>query len=439
MELGLFQKQTTNLVMTTELKQAIALLQYSTMELAQFIQEQALENPLIELEEKKQQSQVEETYDFSRRNSTRNNEPLSPLDFVAEEKGGLSESLLEQLQWLDISAKDRSILKFLIHSLDDNGYLTISSREAAQHLSIAEPIVERNIKKLQALEPIGVGSRDLKECLLLQLKAYYPEKELAAKVISDHLEMFAHKKWPELAQKLRVSLNDIKDVANCIQTLQPKPCIGIEYGPTRYMVPDITIVKENDEYIVSLNDHFLPGIRLNTTYKDMLSQSNETAHYFHEKYNHYKWLTRSIEQRRNTLLKIVDVLVNKQREFLDHGFYMLQPLTLKEIAYEIDMHESSVSRAVKNKVIQTPKGTFEMQRLFTSKLKKEDGGHTSSTKVKILIQTIIEQEDKQKPLSDQKIAEHLYNHNKIAISRRTVAKYREELNLLSSSKRKEFF
>lgn len=439
MELGLFQKQTTNLVMTTELRQAIALLQYSTMELAQFIQEQALENPLIELEEKKQKLQIEETYEVQRKKSTRNNESLSALDFVAEEKAGVAESLLEQVQWLNISVKDRAILKFLIFSLDTNGYLTISRRDVATHLSIAEATVERNIKRLQALEPIGVGSRNLKEYLLLQLKAYYPEKELAAKIISDHLEIFAHKKWLELAQKLRVSLNDIKDVANCIQTLQPKPCIGIEYGPTRYMVPDITIVKENDEYIVSLNDNFLPGIRLNTTYKDMLSRSNETAHYFHEKYNHYKWLIRSIEQRRNTLLKIAAVLVDKQRDFLDHGFCMLQPLTLKDIAYAIDMHESSVSRAVKNKVIQTPRGTFEMQRLFTSKLKVQDGGHTSSTKVKILIKTIIEKENKQKPLSDQKIAEHLYNHDKITISRRTVAKYREELNLPSSSKRKKFF
>ncbi|GIN71481.1 RNA polymerase sigma-54 factor [Bacillus sp. J14TS2] len=439
MELGLFQKQTTNLVMTTELRQAIALLQYSTMELAQFIQEQALENPLIELEEKKQKIQIGETYEVPRRNYTKNNESLGPLDLIAEEKGRLSESLLEQVQWLDISARDRTILKFLIHSLDENGYLTISSIEAATHLSIGNHIVERNIKRLQALEPIGVGSRSLKECLLLQLQAYYPEKELAAKIISDHLEIFAHKKWQELAQKLRVTLNDIKDVANCIRTLHPKPCNGIEYDSTKYLVPDITIAKEHDEYIVSLNDNFLPGIRLNKTYKEMLSQNNETANYSHEKYNHYKWLTRSIEQRRNTLLKITTVLIDKQREFLEHGFYMLQPLTLKEIAHTIDMHESSVSRAVKNKVIQTPKGTFEMQQLFTSKLKIDDGGHTSSARVKILIKTVIEKENKSKPLSDQKIAEYLYEHNKISISRRTVAKYREELTLPSSSKRKEFF
>ncbi|MBW8351688.1 RNA polymerase factor sigma-54 [Bacillus sp. IITD106] len=438
MELGLFQKQTTNLVMTAELRQAISLLQYSTIELAQFIQEQALENPLIELEERKEEFNIKEKYENVRKKSTNTNESKDPLEFVIPEKQSLQDYLIEQIRWLNLSDCERKVLEFLVLNVDDNGYLTIDSEEAANYLVVEKKLVESNIERLQSLEPVGVGARDLKECLLLQLKAFYPENALAAKVIQHYMDLFANKKWQELARQLNISLHDISEIANCIQTLQPKPCINIDANPTIYRIPDLIIDKQNDDYIISFNDQFLPVIHINDQYKEMLHKKNECSVYLHEKYIQYKWLVKSIEQRRNTMLKIATVLVEKQRDFFENGLSKLIPLTLKEIAAEIDMHESTVSRAIKNKIIQTHKGIFEMKQLFTSKIKKSDGDHASSSKIKVLIKKVIDEEEKQNPLSDQKIVDYLQVHFNILISRRTVTKYREGLGILSSSKRKQF-
>ncbi|MCJ7843342.1 RNA polymerase factor sigma-54 [Lederbergia sp. NSJ-179] len=438
MELGLVQKQTTNLVMTAELRQAISLLQYSTMELAQFIQEQALENPLIELEERIEEFYMNEKYENPRKKSTNTNESKHPLEFVLSERQSLQDYLLEQIRWIDISDREQEILEFLVLNVDDNGYLTIESEEAANDLAVEKKIVEKNIERLQSLEPVGVGARDFKECLLLQLKAFYPENELAAKVIENYIDLFANKKWQELAQQLNVSLHEINEIAQCIQTLQPKPCINIDANPTIYWIPDIIIDKQNDHYTIAFNDQFLPVIHINDQYKEMLNKKNECSVYLHEKYNQYKWLVKSIEQRRNTMLKIATVLVEKQRDFFENGLSKLHPLTLKEIAREIDMHESSVSRTIKNKVIQTPQGIFEMKQLFTSKIQQSDGTHTSSSKIKGLIKKVIDEEEKQNPLSDQKIVDYLHDQFNILISRRTVTKYRKELGILSSSRRKHF-
>lgn len=439
MELGLYQKQTMNLVMTTELRQAIALLQYSTIELSKFIQEQATENPLIELEEKSLTIRFEDKYEPAYRKSYRNNdneESVSPLDFIASNDRGMCEDLLEQAGWLEISDQERKILQYLILNLDDNGYLTLPISEAAEQLSIAESEIENGIGFLQQLEPVGVGARNLKECLLLQAKEYYPDDKLLTIIINDYLDMLANKKWQEISRRLHISLEEIKQVYDCIQTLDPKPCSNFSNASTRYLYPDITIEKINGVYTISMNDNYLPNIHVNQQYMNLLNKENDASKYIKDNYQKYIWLTKSIEQRRSTILKITEVIVDKQREFLENGFAALQPMTLKDVADEIGMHESTVSRATNNKVIRTPNGSYEMRRLFTSKLGKNDGSNASSAKVKLLLKEYIESEDKRKPHSDQKIAEYFKKQNGITISRRTVAKYREELHILSSSKRK---
>src|SRR5690625_2687230 len=241
MQLGLFQKQTMNLVMTTELRQAIALLQYSSMELSEFIQEEAMENPLIELEEKSPEIRVEEKYEpsFSRSVRSNHDEDVSPLDFIPNEDKGLWEDLLEQVQFLPIKEQDRMILNYLVLNLDDNGYLTITNEEVATMLSTNEETVEHCVEILQDLEPIGIGARDLTECLLLQAQAHYPGDTNIELVIRDHLDLLANKKWQDIAHTLNITLKDVKKVAEQIQTLTPKPCARMNNATVSYLYPDI--------------------------------------------------------------------------------------------------------------------------------------------------------------------------------------------------------
>ncbi|GGB53483.1 RNA polymerase factor sigma-54 [Virgibacillus dakarensis] len=429
MELVLQQKQTLNLVMTTELRQAIQLLQYSTYELYQFLQDQQLENPLIELEEK--------VPDVPYHKPNRNNKTADTFDYIANQEKGMRENLIEQMQWLDITEDERRVVHYLILNLDENGYLPLNTEEIAENSSIDKKEIDNGIKLLQQLEPVGVGARNLQECLLLQATHYYPEEPLLECVIREHLDLLANKKWNTIAKQLDVSLSEVKIVNDCLQNLDPKPCSCISNFQADYLNPDIIVEPAGNGFSVYLNDGYLPQIRLNSQYADFLTSKNEVSSYIQENYKSYQWLVNSLEQRRSTILKIVNVIVRKQYRFLMNGFQALQPLTLKEVADEINMHESTVSRATMNKVIQTPKGAYDIRSLFASKLATSDGNSASQTKVKLLLKDIVENESKQKPFSDQKIADYFKTKKGITISRRTVAKYREELKIPSSSKRKE--
>ncbi len=435
MELGLFQKQTMNLVMTTELRQAIALLQYNTIDLSQFIQEQAVENPLIELEEQTTEPRFEDVRHVPNARTSTNSD-VSPLDFIANDQPDLYDDLMEQAQYLNINEQERGILQYLILNLDDHGLLPLTSAEIADQLTVNTEMVDTCIAMLQRLEPIGVGARDIYECLLLQATYYYPGDELLAIVIEHHLEALANKKWKELAKQLNISLQDVKQLYEQMITLNPRPCAGLFNSRPDVLYPDVTVENVNGTYTVSLNDHYLPKIHLNETYMSLKDTNPSASSYIKDHYRQYQWLVKSIEQRKATIIKITNTIIEKQRPFLEHGFSDLHPMTLKEVADAIGMHESTVSRATNNKVIQTPSGSYEMSRLFTSKLGTSDNSNASSAQVKILLKQLIDNEDQKKPLSDQKLAEHVKKHNGITISRRTVAKYREELNILSSSKRK---
>ncbi len=442
MELGLYQKQTTKLVMTTELRQAITILQFSTFELIDFLQEEALENPLLELHEK---SVHEDAHGHSYSTGQTISQPDkeendSPVDYYHQHEHNLQAYLRSQLHELSLSEKEEAIVEYLIYNLDEAGYLTLSLQETATLLNVSESDVQQAFKRFTQFEPLGIGARTLQECLLWQLESLEERSSLTEAIVTDDLELLAERKWVELAEKYAVSLAEIQASADLIQQLNPKPGSAYSDETTKYLFPDVTVEKSDGTYQVIVNDYMLPAVRMNRQYEYLLSQTDqdEAQHYMQEKYNKVLWIIRSIEQRRMTLQRLTEAIVKKQMAFIEKGLRHLKPLTLKEIADDIDMHESTVSRAVRQKVIQTPKGLFNYKDLFTSRIESQDGEGTSSTVVKHSLEKIIETEDKRKPLSDQKISELLKAQKGITISRRTIAKYRDELRIPSSSNRKRF-
>lgn len=446
MELGLFQQQTVKLMMTQELRQAITILQYSGQELVDFIEEQALENPLIELQEPNAEKSTEISSSFSGMSygtpTYRANEDYDPFDFIKDDKQDhLKEDLLQQARYLKLDVVMYKRLEYMVLLLDDDGYLPENIViETAVQLTRPSEEIEEILSILQRLDPPGIGARNLKECLLLQIEQFHPEDELAQEIIAYHLPWVAEKNWQALAAELSVSVADVQDAVTLIQELQPKPGSVYNVEPPRFIRPDLTIRKTEDDYEVLLHDDFVPTIHLNRQYDAFLSKKtqNEASQYIHDKYKKMMWLVKSIEQRRLTLTRVTESIIRKQMKFLERGPHFLAPLTLKEVADELDIHESTVSRAARQKSVQTPHGLYEMKSFFTSKVRTAGGQGLSSTSAKLFIKDMVKHEDNGKPLSDQKIVETLKITEGIALSRRTVAKYREELHIPSSSKRKKY-
>lgn len=435
MRMVLEQRQMLKMVMTTELRQAIELLQLSTYELMQFIHKQAEENPFIELVERE-----EFTPDYRNR-SPRMGESDSqdPIDFTADNSKTFHDYLLEQTIDFELNEEENNIIKYLILNIDGHGYLTVSDEEVCKHFNVDNEVLRKAKEVIHQLEPAGIGAGNLSECLLIQAQRYYPDNELLCTLIQDYLQQLADKQWDKISKELNISLAAVKEIFDTIQTFDPKPAAGLSDTRIEYVRPDIFIEKNDKKntFTVSLNDYYLPEIRYNHQYSNQLMQSKELSQYVDQHFKKYEWLQNSIEQRRSTILKIMEVIINRQNDFLNDGLpSSLKPLTLKEVADEIEMHESTVSRATANKIVETPTGTFELRYLFSRKLSTKSGNDASQTKVKSILQKLIDNEDKYKPLSDQKIADQLKVEG-IVISRRTVAKYRDELNIPSSSRRKE--
>lgn len=443
MDFGLFQQQSMKLVMTNELRQAISILQYSTQELLSFIEEQQLENPLLEVKEKiieEHQIGKIESYEKLDDWKSYDGEHISPLDYLSKTDSSLQDHLLTQIRYMPLNDAEKKIVQYFIDSLDENGYFTGDLTEVASHFCISEEKALLSLKLLQSLEPIGVGARSLQECLLLQLRKLEYRHPVAEKIVENYLDMFANKKWKELARTLSVSLEEVQSVADLIQTLQPKPGSIYNNEPLTYISPDVFIDLIDGEFHIRINDHLLPNVTVSRQYNKLLQKAtDETSQkYVQQKYQHILWLIKSLDQRQQTLLKVTEAITNYQEDFFKYGYEYLKPLTLKEIAADIDMHESTVSRVTTQKFVQTPKGLFELKYFFSSGLKSEDGTTASSLSVKEIIKKIVDKENKHKPLSDQKIVGILESDYAIEVSRRTVTKYREELNIPSSSKRKRF-
>jgi len=433
------QKQTIHISLTPELRQSLNLLQFSTMEIRDFLSQVELENPLLEIKENKEDEFFTGKYretGLSYKDSSQDYDVV----FSTKKQLNLEEHLMEQVNTLlYVTNKQKNILKYLIYSLNEQGFLKIELANIARTFSVSLDKAEQVVSILQSLDPIGVGARDLRECLLLQLDHMGYFNSLAYALVENYLEDVGEKRYTKLAELMNLSIQEIQVAFDLIQTLNPRPCSQFHTGITDYIAPDVIIEKVNQDYMIVVNDEMIPTISINSAYHDLLeSGPEEVTGYLKEKYQQVMTLMNGITQRKLTLYKVVKAIVEKQRAFFQEGFIGLKPMTLKVIATELGYHESTISRAISNKYIQTPHGLFQIKSLFTSGFSHNDSSEMDSpVVVKAKIKELVNQEDKRKPYSDQ-ILLKLLEQEGISISRRTIAKYREEIGIQSSVKRKRF-
>lgn len=460
---GLSQEQNQKLVMTPELRMAIKILQLSTVELGDYIDEQLIENPVLEVVEGSADQDTGETekatekendkFDIdwelyfedagdlkAERRVNRERENIRYDHFVTEVPN-LHDHLLFQLSLADLSEHYRNAGEFLILNIDDNGYLQCSTDEAAIQYEISFAAAEKILKVIQGFDPPGVGARDLKECLLIQYDYLDQQNDLLKRLINSHLGELAEGKMMKVAKKLEASLSEIQSAVDQLKLLEPKPGRKFSVGDTvRYIVPDLMVEKVDGEYIIMVNDVSTPRLTLNSFYREIVRKGagdQESRKFLEAKLNSAVWLMRSIEQRRSTIYNVARCIVDSQREFFEKGIKHLKPMNLKHVAEATGLHESTVSRATSNKYMQTPKGLFELKFFFSSGISNVLGSAVSSEAVKKIIRELVEGEDPQKPLSDQKMADILNNRG-MDISRRTVAKYREEVGIPATSRRRRY-
>ncbi len=464
---GLELQQTQKLIITPELRQAITILQLSSLELELYVQQQIQENPVLEVNGEQQErtgddgdsvdgldDEQGETADldidweeYFQDSSDLGMPKVEPrqVDYEYEnflsKAPSLGEHLLMQIRFSNLKGLSRKIGEYLVGNIDDNGYLRCSVGEVARSFGVQEDKIIEVLKVIQGFDPPGVGARDLRECLLIQLDYLGINDYLLMSIINRHLPDLANGRLGRIAQKLGISIVEVQQTADMLQQLDPKP--GRNFAGSndvRYVTPDVVLEKVEGEYVILINDTSIPRLTINSTYRSVLVQEQlfdkATRRYVESKLNAATWLIRSIEQRRTTLYKITKCLVDLQRDFLEYGVKYLKPLNLKRVADMVDLHESTVSRATANKYIDTPRGLLEMKFFFSTGLASSTG-MTSAESVKKMIQEIIEGEDPTEPLNDKKIADIL-KYRGIKISRRTVAKYRSELNIPPINRRRRY-
>ncbi|WP_338471838.1 RNA polymerase factor sigma-54 [Niallia sp. XMNu-256] len=438
---GLWQHQTVKLAMTQELKQAITLLQYSSIELQEFLENKALENPLMQIEMANVEV-MDPRYDrIKKTKTTSQTDKQNWLDRIAKRDATtLHDFVTQQIDFGLYDKGMKRVLAFLLNCLDENGYIQTKLDEASLILSMPIKEVEKGLKVIQSLEPAGVGARNLQECILLQIDTGNEFNDLAAKIVSEYFIPFAEKKWKIIAKELKIELTQIQEIYDYIQTLNPRPGSDFQNDQTTYIVPDIIIKWEGSELTVSIYDDSMPKIQFNQPYL-LRFQSNhdeKVKRFLQEKQQDFHWILKSIEQRKETIMRVALKIVEKQPDYFVYGPSRLKPMTMKEISDELGIHESTVSRTVREKYAQTPFGTVELKSFFSSTIKTTSTEETSSTGVKKEIQDLINNENKAKPLSDQELVGLLKEKGGIVVSRRTIAKYRDQLGIPSSSKRKRF-
>lgn len=495
LETKLYQKLTQQLVMTPQLRMAIKILQVGRMELEALIVDEMSQNPVLEevAEATEEPQKVETAFETAEvptvdgtvatttvdewkpqedaapevtaanalgeidwkdyldnyGNDFHNAPAGSSSDHDEDKRPALentlvrTSSLVDHLMWQlrlsDLDEHQQTVIGVIITNLDGDGYLRLPLEEVAFMAGVELEEAERLLKVLQGFDPPGVGARSLSECLLLQLAQLGQADSLAAALVRDHLPALEGKRFDKLARELKVTTNDISEAQKMIATLEPKPGRDYGDGDVRYVTPDVYIQKVGDELVVTLNDEGLPRLRVSQFYRRVLGQgdSTEAKGYIQDKMRAAAWLIKSIHQRQRTLYMVTQSIIKFQREFFEHGVSHLKPLVLKDVANDIGMHESTVSRATANKYAHTPQGIYELKYFFTSSLRGADGEDVSAESVRKKIKEIIGAEDPSSPFSDQSIAEKLAKDN-IDIARRTVAKYRELMGILPSSKRRQF-
>ncbi|MBP1932614.1 RNA polymerase factor sigma-54 [Ammoniphilus resinae] len=453
---GLHQEQTMKLVMTPELRQAITILQLSALDLLEYLNGELNENPVIEpldlefnRQEKKQpedplselqwkESIQDRGYEYPHTITRSGESESNTLDWIARNDISLEKHLLEQLSFLrNLPEIIRILSRFLIGNLDENGYLDIQLEETAKQFNVDPEWLEQALIVVQGLEPRGVGARNLKECLIIQLEYAGKKDSVAFTIVENYLHELAEGKVSKIAAEMQIKPREVQEAVDYIRTLNPRPGAFYHQQQARYIIPDVTVKKVNDHYVILVNESVTPRITISKQYEKMMHLDAETKKYVHNKMNSALWLIKSIEQRRTTIYKVTEAIVQAQIDFFEKGLTYLKPMTLKEIAETVGLHESTISRATNNKYVQTPRGLFELKYFFSSALTTSTGESASSESVKMKLKEFIEKEDRSKPLSDQKLSD-MFQQMGITVSRRTVAKYREEINIPSSAKRKRY-
>ncbi|MBX3250087.1 MAG: RNA polymerase factor sigma-54 [Myxococcales bacterium] len=474
------------LVMTPQLQQAIKLLQMSRMELAELVQEELLENPVLEdsldgrdlreVQIPEESTTIDKQIASDDREATTdaNKDKKEDIDWERylenhslqqpvpsfrrggdEEMPGVEQTLTRgedltqhifwQLRMGDFVEDEMEFGALVVGNLDDDGYLKIEgltpdevvpklAEEAGLHPEDAEEV----LKMMQRFDPVGVCSRSLQECLLVQAEIHGMD-ELVMKIIERHIPELESRNYNKIARELDVPVEEVYDVAQVIAELEPRPGRNYIVEEPRYITPDVYVHKVGDDYYVVPNDDGMPKLKISGFYRAAMQEDPKAKEYIQGKLRSAQWLIRSIDQRRKTIVKVTECIVEKQREFFDRGIQFLKPMILRDVAEAVGMHESTISRVTSNKYVHTPRGLFELKFFFNSAIKREGKDDIASESVKQAIQQIVADEDPKNPWSDQQIVELLKEQRGIKIARRTVAKYRDMLNILSSSKRKQYF
>ncbi len=467
-------KLTQQLVMTPQLQQAIKLLQLSRFELLEAVQQELLENPMLEeaprdlpeelpempvVSDERQNVSYEdadlmrnadwENYlgDFSSTakqvqfKETEALEEMMSYEARLSGKPSLDGHLLWQLCLSNISEEEQIIGEAIIGNLDSLGYFATTVEAIASESLSPNALVESVLHRIQRFDPVGVAARSPRECLLIQLEMLGQDDPILLSLVGEHLEDIEKRRYKPLLRKFRIQMEDMKAYLDIIQTLDPMP--GASYGSesTVYVSPDVFVYEYEGDFVIVMNDDGLPKLQLSPYYmEDMaLSAKGTDREYLHDKMRSAQWLMKSLHQRQRTLYKVVESIVKFQREFFIHGVTKLKPLILKDVADDIEMHESTVSRITTSKYVATPHGIYELKFFFNSALEMDDGTQVGSESVKAIIKKMVSEEDPKRPYSDEKIAAVLKEKLDVNIARRTVAKYRSVLGIDSSSKRKQVF
>jgi RNA polymerase sigma-54 factor len=486
---GQYMRMQQQLVMTPRLQMALKILQVSTLELEQFLKQELLQNPLLErledddAEVEKDDSERERSEETEGAADERQGEEASEPEPEKAESAEEKDTTGEDLDWddylddvyshaygqnferdddderyervpvavatfedtlkqqLHMECEDEiliGIAEYIIDELDDKGFVKESLEEIAEALKVDVEQVERALAMVQALDPPGIAARTIEECLLLQLRRKGLGDSLAARVVETSLDDFMSRKYDAIRRRLSISADELREASDEIARLDPKPRTDPTVGDPGYITPDLVIDEVDGDFVVYLNDQDVPRVRINPTYRRILASdaASEEREFISKKLKAARWIVQSIENRRRTMVRVTESIVRAQRGFFDKGVSALKPLTLQQIADDVSMHESTVSRVTRGKYVQTPRGTFELKYFFSSGIRTRSGDEVSSKSVRDAMREIISKEDKKKPLSDQKVAEELRRMG-FKISRRAVAKYREQMGILRAGLRKE--
>jgi RNA polymerase sigma-54 factor len=483
-KLTLQAKLQQKLILTPSLQQAIKLLPMSTLELADMLQQEITENPLLEEELERPANETaeggeeqaaaetgsEEIAEGKPEPEPKSEDSLNEIDYESffsdyldegyrprtsyevpelppiENTLSTSASLADHLEWqLHMSPSDEKTVEIgeaIIGNIDEQGYLQASIEEICAMGDYSRADVELALQTVQGFDPVGVAARDLKECLLIQLRHLELGETLAEAMIADHLDLLQNHRFNEIAKAMKIPVEEVIQHCEIIRGLDPQPGARFNTERSQYVTPDVYVLKVDGKYEIVLNEDRLPQLRISPVYKRMLenkSDDNEaTRNYVKEKLRSALWLIKSVDQRQKTIYKVANSIVRQQTEFLDNGVEHLRPLVLRDVATDIGMHESTVSRVVSNKYMHTPQGVFEMRYFFHSGIASVGGEHVSSVTIKQRIKKIVEEENPKRPLSDSKIVKILEEEG-LVLARRTIAKYREELRIPPSNQRKNLY